>query len=290
MTGYGESYCIDGNYRISVSIKSLNSKLADITATLPESYEQIDLKIRKVLLKKMIRGKIQFVLKEEVEKKEDYRLKQVKKKLELWKTVKKEIGKKKSKEIKELLFNDNSLFSVEGKVSKQKQEKLNTLVLNKLLLEALEKIDIYRLNEGKSLKKDIVKNLTSIKTNLDKIEKITKNNITQTHKKQKELLEKSLDKNIKIHESRLEQEIIHIVNKSDINEEIIRLRNHIKLFEKTISAKGYAKGRKLSFIAQEILREINTIGSKSNETEMFQLVVLIKNSQDKIKEQLANVL
>ena len=145
----------------------------------------------------------------------------------------------------------------------------------------------FRLNEGNSLQKDILSNLDSVQKKLEKIEKSAPKRILLVKERIKKKLldlEKETDLN------RFEQELIYYLEKIDINEELVRLRNHIIFFKNTVNNKQIEKGKKLNFISQEIGREINTIGSKSNYLLIQKNVVEMKNELEKIKEQLLNVL
>lgn len=145
----------------------------------------------------------------------------------------------------------------------------------------------FRIQEGNSLKKDLLSNIKSIQDMLKKIEKLAPERIKSVKEKIKKNffdLKKEIDFN------RFEQELIYYLEKIDINEELVRLKNHLIFFKKTVNEKQIEKGKKLIFISQEIGREINTIGSKSNYLLMQKIVVEMKNELEKMKEQLLNVL
>ena len=153
--------------------------------------------------------------------------------------------------------------------------------------KAIEKVIDFRVQEGKSMELDLVGNLDIIQKKLFDIEKLAPERMLSIKKRLNKKLE-SLK--IEVDQNRFEQELIYYLEKIDINEEIVRLKNHLNYFKSTLNESQIEKGKKLTFISQEMGREINTIGSKSNNLPMQQLVVEMKNELEKIKEQLLNVL
>lgn len=281
MTGYGKSVVQLPSKKITVEIKSLNSKNLDLHARVPSSYREKELDMRKTISKALVRGKVDFSLYVEITGEEtssklnDVAVKQYMKQLsnvvegddfELLKMAIRmpDALKTERKEIEEIEFNSIS-------------EAIN---------EALKSIIKYRSDEGKVLEDDFIMRAKNISELLEKVMEIDSTRIDIV----KDRLRKAVsDLEESVDENRFEQELIYYLEKYDITEENVRLKNHINYFNKTINSET-SNGKKLGFICQEIGREINTIGSKSNHAPMQQLVVQMKDELEKIKEQSLNVL
>jgi uncharacterized protein (TIGR00255 family) len=175
--------------------------------------------------------------------------------------------------------------SIENNRSDLDQKLLENI--KELFNKAIEKVIDFRIQEGKSMELDLAGNLDIIQKKLFDIEKLAPERILSIKKRLNKKLE-SLK--IEVDQNRFEQELIYYLEKIDINEEIVRLKNHLNYFKTTLNESQIEKGKKLTFISQEMGREINTIGSKSNNLPMQQLVVEMKNELEKIKEQLLNIL
>ena len=158
--------------------------------------------------------------------------------------------------------------------------------IEKTIEKTIEKLDNYRLKEGKETEKDLIQKISIINSLLADIENVEK---TRLDNKKAKLLNEFNKLNIEIDQNRLEQEMIYYIEKFDINEELIRLKSHIKLFMETLESKSPI-GKKLGFICQEIGREINTIGSKSNDSSLQKYVIEMKDNLEKIKENILNIL
>ncbi len=281
MTGYGKSVVQLPSKKITVEIKSLNSKNLDLHARVPSSYREKELDMRKTISKALVRGKVDFSLYVEITGEEtssklnDVAVKQYMKQLsnvvegddfELLKMAIRmpDALKTERKEIEETEFNS----------------------ISEAIEEALKSIIKYRSDEGKVLEDDFIMRAKNISELLEKVMEIDSNRIDIV----KDRLRKAVsDLEESVDENRFEQELIYYLEKYDITEENVRLKNHINYFNKTINSET-SNGKKLGFICQEIGREINTIGSKSNHAPMQQLVVQMKDELEKIKEQSLNVL
>jgi uncharacterized protein (TIGR00255 family) len=159
--------------------------------------------------------------------------------------------------------------------------------IKELIKKAVKELINFRIQEGKSMELDLLNNINSIENKSEKIKTYSPERIESVKRKIKQSLE---ELKVEFDKNRFEQELIYYLEKYDINEEIIRLENHLVFFKKIINDSTVEKGKKLAFVGQEIGREINTIGSKSNHLLMQQTVVEMKNDLEKIKEQLLNVL
>lgn len=286
MTGYAKKLCIIGNKKITIEVKTLNSKQLDLITKLPASYRDKELSIR-TLLMQLERGKVDCAITEENTAEAEASLNTVlirnryKALQQLMKETKVEVGNEAL--MKSVLAQSDVWNAVnDNEVSEADWQKLETCITT-----AVAECDKFRTHEGDTLKKDLAKHVTVIERKLKQIPKYEKERIeTVKDHLHKVLAELALDK---VDENRFEQELIYYLEKLDITEEKVRLAKHIAYFRDTMSSDD-ANGKKLNFIAQEMGREINTTGSKANHVEIQRLVVEMKDELEKIKEQLANIL
>ena len=281
MTGFGKTEAQWEDKSLSIEIRSLNSKSADINLRTPSYLREIDTEIRKRIAKKLHRGKIDLnifiefngkntptAINASVVKGYIAQLKQI----------------EKNNEIDHLAI----AMRLPDTLSSERntlQEDEKKAVFN-LLDDAIKNIETYRLDEGKVLEKDFLLRLDLIETYLEEVIKID----PERSKKIESKLRASLEElKIEIDSNRFEQELIFYLEKFDITEEKVRLQNHLYYFKEVLE-NDFPNGKKLGFIAQEIGREINTIGSKANHSELQKIVVQMKDELEKIKEQLLNVL
>ena len=282
MTGYGSS-SIDSKFgKIQIDLKSLNSKNLDLCLTFGSSFKPYENDFRSQILKELKRGKIDLKISENtINHDVSYKLNHNAINHYI-KDLNKISSISKDELLKIAIKLPDSVKPLEVKHNEKFKKKI-FLCLSK----ATKALIKFRLNEGKALKADLVTNLKVINNHLSKIEQIAPRRIFKI----KDRLNESIKKlNFEFDKERFEQEIIFYIEKLDINEEIVRLKNHIVFFNKTLLNKDVIKGKKLIFISQEMGREINTIGSKANHFETQQRVVEMKTSLEKIKEQLLNVL
>jgi len=287
MTGFGKAEFEINNKKITIEIKSLNSKQIDINTRTPAIYREKDIVIRKALSEKLIRGKIDFniyvenlgdesnsKINEPILKGYYYHLRNISDDLKL--------------PIDHTTLNAAMRLPdvVKTEYETLDEKEWETIFAN--ILKALDDINDFRTNEGQALEADIAGNIKSIKTLLKEIEPFEKQRIDALKLRLTDNLE-TLKLNGNVDENRFEQELIFYLEKLDINEEKVRLANHCEYFFETLKQKG-SSGKKLGFISQEIGREINTIGSKANETNIQRIVVQMKDHLERVKEQLLNVL
>jgi uncharacterized protein (TIGR00255 family) len=286
MTGYGKAECELAQKKVTIEIKSLNSKQMDLNTRISLLFREKDLEIRRELSDRLIRGKVDFILYTE-SLGEDAATK-----------INAGIVKSYYRQLEQIAadltiqLNDNILQSILSlpEVVKNEREELNDqewkLILVKIS-EAIEALDQFRIQEGKVLKQDIVANVQTITSLLKEVDQYEEERVTRIKEKIYEgLKDLAIEQ---VNENRLEQEMIFYLEKMDVNEEKVRLLNHCNYFQETIEL-NEPVGKKLGFIAQEIGREVNTLGSKANHMEMQRLVIQMKDSLEKIKEQLLNVL
>ena len=281
MTGFGKTEAQWEDKSLSIEIRSLNSKSADINLRTPPYLREIDTEIRKRIAKKLHRGKIDLNIFIEFNGKNTptaINASVVKGYIDQLKQI------EKNNEIDHLAI----AMRLPDTLSSERntlQEDEKKAVFN-LLDDAIKNIETYRLDEGKVLEKDFLLRLDLIETYLEEAIKID----PERSKKIEAKLRASLEElKVEIDSNRFEQELIFYLEKFDITEEKVRLQNHLYYFKEVLE-NDFPNGKKLGFIAQEIGREINTIGSKANHSELQKIVVQMKDELEKIKEQLLNVL
>lgn len=287
MTGFGKAEFEVNNKKITIEIKSLNSKQIDINTRTPALYREKDIIIRKTLSEKLTRGKVDFnIYVENLGDESNSKINE---------PILKSYFEQLSKISSELnLKTDHSTLQASMRlpdVVKTEYETLNesewdTILAN--IKKALNEIDEFRIQEGKALLADISGNVQNIQKLLSEVEPFEEQRIESVRTRLTENLDK-VKLNGNIDENRFEQELIFYLEKLDINEEKVRLTNHCQYFLETID-QSVPTGKKLGFISQELGREINTIGSKANETNIQRIVVQMKDHLERIKEQLLNVL
>ena len=282
MTGFGKA-SLDSNLgKISIELKSLNSKNIDINFNIPSLFKSMENDLRVVVSNKIKRGKVdcKFNLSLDSENFSSQLNHQIIRKYII--DLKKIVNANETELLKIAIKLPEALSKPPTNLNKQIIEDIK-----KIVLVAINELIDFRIQEGKSMELDLLKNLSSIEKNLEKVKTFA----PERSKSLKKRLSNNLKElKIEIDNNRFEQEIIFYLEKYDIKEEITRLENHVNFFKKTIKHSNIEKGKKLAFVGQEIGREINTIGSKSNHALMQQAVVEMKNDLEKIKEQLLNVL
>ena len=281
MTGYGKSVIQLPTKKITVELKSLNSKNLDLNTRVPSSYREKELEIRKLISKSLVRGKVDFNLYIEI-------------------TGEKTTAKVNEGVVKQYmnqLKNISSVAEVEllkmavkmPDSMKTEREEIDTGEFKNILEavnEALKAINQYRSDEGMVLENDFkirIKNISELLIKVVVVDSERMDIVKDRLRKAVEDLKEAVDEN------RFEQELIYYLEKYDITEEKVRLKNHLNYFNEALASSD-SNGKKIGFICQEIGREINTIGSKSNHAPMQQLVVQMKDELEKIKEQSLNVL
>ena len=292
MTGFGSGELILDNSHFNFYIKSLNSKNLDISLKIPSSLRILEFDIRRLISKKLIRGKVELLITQDYDSKElhiqnsDFFKSEVSKIEEMRKSLIEE--KIISENFSDKFWTGSAKHLQIFNRAQNNSSKLNANSKKKILQkvkEIVEELSQFRFKEGSVLEKDLLNNINSIYSNLERINKraIKRKNQIRTKLQNKILALKEVDK------ERFEQEIIYYIEKYDINEELIRLDSHLNLFQKNINS-NKPVGKKLGFISQEIGREINTIGSKANDFNIQKIVISMKENLEKVKEQILNVL
>src|SRR5688500_7292201 len=287
MTGFGQASADDGQSRIYVEVKSLNSKFLDLNLRLPKAFSDKELEIRNMVSEKLERGKVSVSI--EYEKLSDGEIKQTYNEtlfIAYYQELKKLADRVYApyESLFELALNSPDV--IQGKSREDAGEEVWAKVKG-LLAESLKICDDFRLDEGNVLGSMLGNCCRVIEESLEKVKELDPKRVRRIRERLKNNVvsffgEEGFDTN------RLEQEIIFYVEKLDINEEKVRLKSHLDYFMDALR-ESQSNGKKLGFIAQEIGREINTIGSKSNDAEIQKHVVVMKEELEKIKEQLNNV-
>jgi uncharacterized protein (TIGR00255 family) len=281
MTGYGKSVIELPSKKITVEIKSLNSKNMDLNARVPSAYREKELFLRNRISKSLSRGKVDFNLFVELTGESTNSV------------VNEAVVKQYIGQLSEISDGDSTeLLKMAIRLPdamKTEREEIDESEFNEIIEavdKALEAINNYRTSEGNALEKEFMQRVVNIDSLLDKVIEMDPQRIDNV----KERLRKAISElKESVDENRFEQELIYYLEKYDITEEKVRLKNHLDYFKETLENQT-SNGKKLGFISQEMGREINTIGSKANFAPMQQLVVQMKDELEKIKEQALNVL
>ncbi len=286
MTGYGKAECELKDRKVIIEVKSLNSKNLDLYTKIPGIYREKELEIRNLVSKKLLRGKVEFVLYYEVSDENKAT------------TINSGVIKSYVNQLKELATELNLQSEQLLQMAIRLPDTLNTekeeidendwKIVISTIENALDQLDDFRTQEGKYLKDDMEQRIKAIEKKKNEIAPFELDRTEKIKSKLKENLNKSFDEN-EYDKNRFEQELIYYLEKLDITEEKVRLTNHCNYFLEILS-ESESNGKKLSFISQEIGREINTLGSKANDSDIQKLVVLMKNELEKIKEQMLNIL
>lgn len=284
MTGYGKSVLQLSTKKVTIEIKSLNSKNLDLNARIPSYYKEKELAVRKKLAAALVRGKVDFSIWVEMTADETST------------TVNKGVVKDYVQQLRNTLHigikDDVELLKMAVRMPdalKTEREELDEnewLAIDKHIDEAIKEIVAYRKDEAFSLEKDFEQRIINIKALLEEVKTMDTDRIEKIKKRLRKAID---DLKIETDENRFEQELIYYLEKLDINEEKVRLANHLDYFLETLASPN-SNGKKLGFVIQEIGREINTTGSKANYAPMQKVVIQMKDELEKIKEQILNVL
>lgn len=283
MTGFGKSVVQLPGKKITIEIKSLNSKNLDLNARIPSTYREKELALRNMVAKALERGKIDVGLYiESTGENTNTAINE-----SVVNTYMKQLSNAVAGEPSEIELLKMAVRLPDALKTERKEldeNEYKAIVTN--LEGALKEINAYRLDEGNSLKTEFELRIKNLQRLLDEVITLDKDRLADV----KVRLEKAVaDLKVNLDENRFEQELIYYLEKYDITEEKVRLKNHLHYFTEALDSDN-SNGKKLGFIGQEIGREINTIGSKSNYAPMQQLVVQMKDELEKIKEQVLNVL
>lgn len=288
MTGYGKAVVTYKEKKISVEIKSLNSKNFDLSTRIAPLYREKEMEVRQTLANLLERGKVDFSLWIEKDAALDatpINVQLVKNYYQQIKNIATEIGIPEPNDwFSTLLHLPDVTTKTEIEILEEDEWNVTKQAINK----AVECLIDFRKQEGAALERKFHEKINNIEDLLKSIEPYEESRVPKIKEKIIEGLEQVAK--VDYDRNRLEQELIYYIEKLDINEEKQRLANHLNYFRETMQEKGHGVGKKLGFIAQEMGREINTTGSKSNQAEMQNIVVKMKDELEQIKEQVLNVL
>lgn len=286
MTGFGKASAEFNGKKLSAEVKTLNSKMNDTKLRIPNTYREHELTVRKAIADKLVRGKIDALITIESAG------------TETTSNINQELAASYFNQIKSLsdrLGEDGNFLEmvvkmpgvIEAEKFEADEQEWNAVL--QVIDQSLEAVNQFRLDEGSKLEADLVKRLENISTHLEAIIELAPERTEAKKEKLQSKFKEMMDEVDNLDANRFEQELIYYLEKLDITEEKVRLRAHLEYFQNTMKTDP-VPGKKLGFIAQEMGREINTIGSKANHAEMQKHVVHMKDELEKIKEQVLNIL
>ena len=288
MTGYGKAVVAYKDKKINVEVKSLNSKQLDLSTRIAPLYREKEMEIRQMVAKSVERGKVDFSIWVEKDAGSDATPINGAIVENYYRQLRRIVDQVGIPEPQDWLQTLMRLPDVTTRTEMEELDEEEWKAARRAIEESLAQLEAFRRQEGAALQRKFTEKIDNIASLLAQIEPYEKSRVEKIRQRivdgLKEIPEVDYDKN------RLEQELIYYIEKLDISEEKQRLANHLKYFRETMQEEGRGIGKKLGFIAQEMGREINTTGSKSNQAEMQNLVVMMKDELEQIKEQVLNAL
>ena len=281
MTGYCSSIISTGKINHTIELKCLNSKYLDLNLKLPYILRKKEFELKKIIGNKLLRGKIELLITNEI-KKENKKAVLMRENIKSYINELKKMNSNDSVNLLKIAMTLPGAYEVyDSDISKKDYKKIE-----KEIFSLIENVIKFRKKEGKEICVDLKKKIKIIEKKIQEIKKLESKRIENKKRK----IHKEMDKlNLLIDKNRMEQEMIYYIEKLDINEEIIRLNSHLKLFKSELNNK-LPVGKKLGFISQEIGREINTLGAKANDLQIQKMVIEMKDNLEKIKENILNIL
>ncbi|MEL7529750.1 MAG: YicC/YloC family endoribonuclease [Bacteroidota bacterium] len=287
MTGYGSATRSSENYKVTVELKSLNSKYLEATMKLSRAYLKYEHKLRNILTRELVRGKVMVILNVEILKADKRTL-----------NINRALAKKYVTELREISAELGINSDISWDMLMELPEVIPTdqeiadpeewALIEEAVRGACKELTKSRTVEGEALDRDLMARVTAIQSNLDEIKELAPKRLQNVRSRIDQALEDIRHKVEDLDKNRFEQEIIYYLEKLDINEEIVRLSQHLIYFSE-MRGNDTSNGKQLQFIGQEMGREINTIGSKANDPQIQRRVVRMKDELEKIKEQVLNV-
>ncbi|MEK7255987.1 MAG: YicC/YloC family endoribonuclease [Bacteroidota bacterium] len=286
MTGYGRATSSYNSKTITIELRSLNSKFTDMRLKVASNYREKENFLRRVLTERVERGKIDLTIEvKSVTGDEGFGLNVplFKRYYQELSKIADEMGMEKDGLAAAILRIPNVVMTEESEVDEREWE-----AIEKLLNQAMDNFDAFRLAEGSAMEEDLRRRVGNIKASLQEINPFESGRVTLLRNRLKQNLEEFLGKE-NVDENRFEQEVLFYLEKIDITEEKVRLEQHCNYFIEQLETNVRSKGRTLSFISQEMGREINTLGAKAYSADIQRVVVRMKDDLEKIKEQVANI-
>jgi len=288
MTGFGRGQERSRGIKVEVETKSVNSRHLDINIRMPQTYQTEELELKEIIQAYVERGKITIYVRVDESERGipdvTFNSKLAKAYANLLQQMKESSGIKQEITLSDLLSFEDILQSRE---EDEQTKKLTFELIKKALEDSLTNLNEMRRQEGKQLDNDLRSRLAHIEKSLENIKELSLDRIDTYREKLHERIE-ALISDDRLDNERLEQEVAIVADKIDITEEVVRLNSHIKLFYETLD-RDQPIGRRLNFLLQEMNREINTIGSKANDSEISQEAVFVKENLEKLREQVQNI-
>ena len=288
MTGYGKASATYNDKKITAEIKSLNSKALDLTVRIATCYREKEMELRAMISNTLLRGKVEFSLwieRDEAEQTAKLNIPLMQKYIRQFHEANTQYGIPVPENLTEVILKMPDAVSKQETVEELAEEEWD--VARTVAEQAVNQLMDFRTQEGKALEQKFREKTDNIEALMKSIEPYEKARTEKIRQRLADAL--SSIPEVEYDRGRLEQEMIFYIEKLDINEEKLRLFHHLDYFRETLDGE-YGQGKKLGFIAQEMGREINTTGSKSNQAEMQNIVVMMKDELEQIKEQVLNVL
>lgn len=288
MTGFGKAVAVFENKKITAEIKSLNSKQLDLAVRLPQTYRSSELDFRNEVAKTLERGKVDLLIYcEDIESANDHSINMpiVKKYKEQIEAMSKELNLPEPADWYATLLRLPD--SIKNDIASADVSDEEIATVSGVLANAIKALVEFRTQEGVRLEAFFREKIAAIQQLLNQVAQYEQQRVAKIKARIEEALAKL--ENVEYDRNRFEQEMIFYIEKLDINEEKLRLQNHLDYFLKTLED-GHGQGKKLGFISQEMGREINTLGSKANQADLQKIVVMMKDQLEQIKEQVLNVM
>ena len=286
MTGFSKAEVSENGIAVTIELKSLNGRNLDISVRLPRNLNHKEIELRDILKKNISRGTLSIninVQRTESAQGFTFNNDAAKACYEALNSFRTELKLKETVKLEHVLHFSNSFPQPEQADDSENEWK----VVMKALKNAVIQINKMKMNEGQQISKDMLARMKKIAGIIDKIESISANKIPEERERLRQRVAQLFDSD-EIDEHRIQMELVLIADKLDISEECVRMRSHIKFFFETFKDQDPI-GRKINFLMQEMNREVNTIGSKSNDTEIAHLVVAVKEDLERIREQVQNL-
>lgn len=286
MTGFSKAEVSENGITATIELKSLNGRNLDISCRLPRNLNHKEIELRDILKKNISRGTLSIninIQRTEATQVFNFNKDAAKLCYESLNSFRNELKLKETVKLEHVLHFTNSFPQPEQTDDSENEWK----VVMKALKNAVIQINKMKMNEGQQISKDMLARMKKISGILDKIESISTNKIPEERERLRQRVAQLFDSD-EIDEHRIQMELVLIADKLDISEECVRMRSHIKFFFETFKDQDPI-GRKINFLMQEMNREVNTIGSKSNDTEIAHLVVAVKEDLERIREQVQNL-
>lgn len=287
MTGFGRGSSATERFSAVVEVRSVNNRFLEVSTNLPKSLQYLEQDFKEVLRSKLSRGTLTINIQRNATGTESSAsvLPVFEQSFEALTEIKKRFKLKDAIKLEDILTYARSFNAPQQTTNEVSEEEMS--VIMRAFEDAVEQLNQMRIKEGKELSRDLFNRVKTIEKHLIRIEQLSQERVPTERNRLRERIARLFESD-EIDEQRLEMEIVFIADKLDVSEECVRLRSHIKFFIETLKSNEQG-GRKINFLLQEMHREINTIGSKANDTAIAHLAVAVKEELERIREQIQNV-